>query len=608
MMEGTMLSKRQRNIAQAYPIVAKALGDKLGVKVVIGGCEAATNGDVIQLPDLGLDPDLAEVAWGYLAHESAHVRFTDMEVYQQAAGNPLRQGLLNSLEDTRIETGITVEYPGTRRMLDETARHVFLDSGDAPQTGERHPGAALHDYVLLCARHRVFGQAFLADLHKQYEQELTETFPKAAVTRIKALMGEVSMLTSTRDALNLADRILRAMKEEMEREKQREQSANQPSQQSGGGQAQAAAGQGGDDQADPGKGDAGSSGQGQAAAGHSGDDQADPSTGDAGSSGQNQGGGQDGASQGGGEQGQDQDAQTGSGAGAGWRAIEVALSATDSDLPKDVYQAIREQIQQAAAKSPGNYAPASISEVRHGTHQADKALAESSKLRASLTGLVQAHNREHVSTRRRGRKVDGRRLYRLESGDARVFRRIDQRIRTNTAVHLLVDISGSMSHPVTCQGQPAITQAQLAQDCALALAAALDAIPKVSSGVSVFPYFGGKIGLLKPHGASARLVANRFGVSANGGTPMSESMLAAAQLLLARSEERKVMIVLTDGQPDNRHTAHEIITRCEGVIDMVGIGIQVEVGHLFPTSTTIHDITELRTRLFDVARRTLLVA
>ena len=60
----------------ALPIIATLLGQKLGVKVVIGGRQAATDGQVIVLPSLPADgdPSLAVLANGYIDHEAAHIR------------------------------------------------------------------------------------------------------------------------------------------------------------------------------------------------------------------------------------------------------------------------------------------------------------------------------------------------------------------------------------------------------------------------------------------------------------------------------------------------------------------------------------------------------
>jgi len=75
----------QQTLQNALPIVAAALGRKFGVAVGVGGHEACTDGQRIQIPDVTDDPASRDLAWGYLAHEAAHVRYTDFAVYEQAA-------------------------------------------------------------------------------------------------------------------------------------------------------------------------------------------------------------------------------------------------------------------------------------------------------------------------------------------------------------------------------------------------------------------------------------------------------------------------------------------------------------------------------------------
>ncbi len=71
--------------------------------------------------------------------------------------------------------------------------------------------------------------------------------------------------------------------------------------------------------------------------------------------------------------------------------------------------------------------------------------------------------------------------------DERIFARRTHRIAPNTAVHLLVDLSGSMHATVHRQDGTAGTRAGSALESALALALALDGIPGVTVAVTAFP-------------------------------------------------------------------------------------------------------------------------
>ncbi|MBK5938220.1 hypothetical protein [Halochromatium roseum] len=138
---------------RAMPIVAAALGRKFGVAVRVGGHEALTDGQTIVVPALPSDSALLPVAWGYLAHEAAHLRYTDFTVYRRAAqdGDALSGQILNILEDVRIERALAGPYPGTRETLQAVCAHL-LDAGamTAPPL-DAHPARILSSYRVVPA-------------------------------------------------------------------------------------------------------------------------------------------------------------------------------------------------------------------------------------------------------------------------------------------------------------------------------------------------------------------------------------------------------------------------------------------------------------------------
>ena len=88
--------KMRFNITNALPIVAAAYGRKFGIQVQVGGtCPYRRTHD--HHPRISDDPLARTLAWGYLTHEAAHVRYTDFDaVTRIAAKGPLHRGILNS--------------------------------------------------------------------------------------------------------------------------------------------------------------------------------------------------------------------------------------------------------------------------------------------------------------------------------------------------------------------------------------------------------------------------------------------------------------------------------------------------------------------------------
>ena len=88
---------------------------------------------------------------------------------------------------------------------------------------------------------------------------------------------------------------------------------------------------------------------------------------------------------------------------------------------------------------------------------------------------------------------------------------------------------------------------------------------------------------------------------------MTGALWFAAADLMARPEERKVLITLTDGEPDEWDSAADIISKATAAgIELVGIGIQQDVSRLFPIAIQIQSVAELKGELFRIAERLLL--
>ncbi len=109
----------EANVAGALPIIVTNYARAFGVRVRMQGSEAYTNGREIVIPRLDLNDKLkARLAYGYLAHEASHVRYTDFRVVQSVKGNFLRKSLLNILEDARVEQLIGSSFIGVWENLE----------------------------------------------------------------------------------------------------------------------------------------------------------------------------------------------------------------------------------------------------------------------------------------------------------------------------------------------------------------------------------------------------------------------------------------------------------------------------------------------------------
>jgi len=506
---------------RAMPIVAAALGRKFGVAVRVGGHEALTDGQTIVVPDLPSDSALLPVAWGYLAHEAGHLRYTDFTVYRRAAqdGDALSRQILNILEDVRIERALAGPYPGTRETLQAVCEHL-LDSGAmmAPPL-DAHPARILSSYLLLSLRHRVLGYALLAAEAQRAESRLRAVFPARTVHRLQGLLTEVAQLQSTEAVAELTGRVRALLEAETEsaqalQEASQSPEATQPEQaspdaaqdspQDGNGAAetctQPSSGAGTDDAGDRASDPIGTADQGQRPEPAEDDDADQPSaSADAEDSASTN---SDPAPESDSDTSADRtsaakpakpdDASvTPKATAAQLNALTQALQATDADLPADPFETLRGLLAAAGSGQSRCVLPHGerfLGDAQAGLERLAQVQQTSRALMARLHGLVQASRLDRSQAHRHGPRLLSKRLYRSATGDPRIFARKRERIAVETALHLLIDLSGSMMASVRCDADDSLKRRlDIALESALALALALDQLNGVSVAVSAFP-------------------------------------------------------------------------------------------------------------------------
>lgn len=598
---------KKNTIYNALPIVASAYGEKLGVKVAIGDDTAYTDGQTIVIPNIPDSYPNMDAVWGYLAHEAAHVRFTDFSVQRRKG---LHANLSNILEDCRIEREMIDLYPGTAQTLDELARYMAQAGHYQHVSKSDHPASILEAFCLYWLQTQAVGQSVLQPFLDSAKVSLEQVFPQGVVVRLNTLLRKAVGAKSTVEAVTLAEEIIKMLEEEEQEEEQKKQ------QQSDQGQSQQRR-QSHNGSTDGNDGSQGEKNQDEQTGGQANQQEnADQSQGD-----------QNANSSKNGEPGKDEpkeksqkeqsEQQSGNGAGSDEKknaaeVIRQVLNAQDDDLLGDAHESLRAELEKTAGQEGDPHYRTVCSAIDspkspHGRQLVDSVKSTTSKIRSQLYGLVQASQRSGVRNKRSGKRLDTRSLHRVVAGDTRVFRTPKERRRPNTAVHILVDMSGSMGNKVS-QDKCIKTRADVAREAALAIALALESIPGVNPAVTFFmndsyrPVFS-----VVKHGESVVNQAGRFMLNPSGYTPMAEAIWYGAYELSKTREERKMMVVVTDGQPNAVAPCKAVIDLCDrSGIDMVGIGIgTAAVSTLFPVSIVIDDVTALQRTLFKLMERSL---
>ncbi|EOU2520622.1 VWA domain-containing protein [Vibrio cholerae] len=546
-------------LKNALPIVAAAYGEKFGVKVLIQGQDAFTDGERIVIPTANPDdPHYQQIAWGYLAHEAAHIRHTNFDMVQKASSKPIRKALLNIIEDVRIENELAKDYPGTRRSISQVIEYM-VDTQQMCVPEQLEPASNLQAWLLFRLRCHFLGQKALTPLYQAVDERVRQLFPAAAMSRLSAMLTAVPSLGSTGEVLKLVDAIV-AMLEEESRPPQDESDAD-----------------GGDDIGQDASNDSNNSSDSQTPETDS------SATGDVAETGDS-----------------DHSDQADN--------LRQALEASAAQFEPDTFAQVAEVLSEQAEGHQG-VTPLSLPQAEQAM-LGDEAIltlsaSESAQIRARLRGMVQSSQDNRNHAKRQGLRVATHRLAASQAGESRLFIQRQPRIAPNAAVHLLVDISGSMGKPI---GEGNRKYFHVANEAALALAMALEGIPGVVPAVSYFPGIHQEVSIALLPKQSVRHRAACFDQKPRGCTPMAQAMWFAANSLLAQKQKRKLMIVLTDGDPDDWAATHDIVDRCRrSGFELLGIGIQTRsVERFFPQSIVINDVKDLKRELFEVTQQLLI--
>ena len=519
-------------ILQCLPLLADILGRAYGITVEVGGTEAFTNGRVIRLPSLPAagDATFLGLVRGYIDHEAAHVRHTDFSVIGLAGMTPLEKHVWNIFEDWRVETALAASYPGCKRNFEWLIRHLFLQQ----HSHSRPPAYAVLGWLLLTVR-----SWSVPDLDQRCQDEAALIDGQWPGLRLQLETILTSMRGHCPDSFACADyarQVVTCLADAARNPKPKRKAVGPPEPSGPGIITGNAVGK---------------------------------------------------------SEGSSQDGPFGVlGAGADLQAM---IDAKDDDLPADFGQVLRQSLNSGAAtigrssvatignKGVSALSATDLAEIQHIT----------AGLRARFHGLFQATRLVRQAPSRRGR-LDPHRLHGVATHDPRVFLTLRRKPAINTAVHILLDASGSMDKRIKLAGQ-----------CCHAVGQALMQTG-VSVGLTAFP--GREQNSVVPilrHGD--RLHAN-FLVDAGGMTPLSEALWWVMQRLVTLSEERRIVLIVTDGTPDNFTAVVDTIAKAKALgIEIHGLGIDApEVHRILPlTSRSIATLPELPEAMFSMLESVL---
>lgn len=281
------------------------------------------------------------------------------------------------------------------------------------------------------------------------------------------------------------------------------------------------------------------------------------------------------------------------------QSLQRLLAADADALPKEMGTTMAEALWRAHENT--NSCSVAVECPRKATALPASAMAEakaaSTTLKTRLHGLLQTKVLTRGAIGHRGR-LCSKLLHRTAVCDGRVFRQRSERQGLSTAVHILLDSSGSMG-----------VNMQLACIACHAVALALEATG-VNVGLTSFPGRQRKsLATVSPLIRHGQKIHASVDVCSEGSTPLAEALWWVMQTMLVLKEHRKVILIITDGDPDSKENTLEAITAAERAgFEVYGLAIkQTSIQTLLPgKSVSISDIHDLVPAMFSLLQKAML--
>jgi len=251
-------------------------------------------------------------------------------------------------------------------------------------------------------------------------------------------------------------------------------------------------------------------------------------------------------------------------------------------------------------------------------------------MRNKLTALLSTRSNNSVAFGQTEGELDGEELWSVEAGNKRVFTQDVEGEAFDTAVTVLIDLSGSMgSH----QG----SNSWHAQCAAIGLGETLDALNCPLEIIGFHTVFESHIReanptrnqrndsityeVFKAFDEKYKRVRSRLGTISGAGVNVDhEAVMEASKRLAERPERRKLLIVISDGQPNDecvkawilsdmlRKTVKQVTS---AGIEVIGFGMRTDVDCYYnestgATSVRIDDMNRFAVSVYRVLKQRFL--
>jgi len=497
-----LFSKKYDHASRSLRLVALMMGSQYKIQIVWDKSikTAKTDGHRVWLPMLvstGNDEDV-KMLQGLFNHEVGHCKLTDFSVHP-VVKSAFSHAIHNTFEDIYIEDGMIKRFPGTRRTFSDVEEIMIKrdmygtanpDKLDAVNALNIAIYSNLRIEVLNHPSQSVFDSAY-PQMVKFYGQELTDKIMKIARHGAHA--------ESTKDTAEITDAIIDLLEKSKDKsEKEQEKKKKEDEQQKSGDK----------------------SGEGKP------------------------------------EDGKSEDGKSGDNSPVlltpeQINSVKEALNSQKDDI-KDISvdsNVIKVLTSDGKIDNRSGSGAGSVHQVNVNHGYKDTAWVQSkvtsaqplvSRLGSKLEELFESIRDEPEWHATSGRKFHSNFITSLTNNNFRIFKKREPVEAINTVIDIEVDFSGSMRVPFG-----STTRINAAWDVCFALAYVLykQDIPFRVSG------FAAELSNLKDFDSSYKSINKVQG--SNSATMTHEAILDGTFALLKRPEEKRILLIITDGVPAN---------------------------------------------------------
>jgi hypothetical protein len=249
----------------------------------------------------------------------------------------------------------------------------------------------------------------------------------------------------------------------------------------------------------------------------------------------------------------------------------------------------------------------------------ENASRDAETLGAAVRSLLLSRQRKVVRRHRLEGELDDQNIMGIAMCDPDIFRRLERRTGTSAAVQLMLDASRSM---LTLEEQPNGSQSDVKsritrRDVLLrATGAVIEAIghqrqidlaidsyttdEQLNPTIARHKSFGEPSSTMRP--ALGSVLRRK-----SGGTPTAEAILEGTHQLFRLKHEKKILILITDGEANDPIAAEEAANvAISSGIHLIGIGIGQQAPTMnIPGWLVINDVSDLPIQLLEAVRRFL---